>query len=94
MAQIQIDLAHKIKMTKWESGGYNIQGVSYAVRGDYKKSMIFFEKCLALKYIEKDKKGAAATLNNISMLYENMGNYPKALENSYEAIKIKEELKD
>ncbi len=94
LAQIQIDLAHKIKMTKWESGGYNIQGVSYAVRGDYKKSMIFFEKCLALKYIEKDKKGAAATLNNISMLYENMGNYPKALETSYEAIKIKEELKD
>lgn len=94
LAQTQIDLARKIKMMKWESGGYNIQGVSYAVRGDYKKSMTFFEKCLELKYIEKDKKGAAATLNNIAMLYENMGNYPKAFETIFSAIKIKEELKD
>lgn len=94
LAQIQIDLAKKIKMMKWESGGYNIQGVTYAVRGDYKKSMIYFKKCLELKYIEKDKRGAAATLNNIAMLYENMGNYPKAFETIFEAIKIKEELKD
>ncbi len=94
IAQILIDHAHKKKIRKWESGGHNIQGISYAVRGDNESALRSFEKCIELKYIEKDRRGVAATLNNVGLLYDGMGNYPKALEKFFESLKIKEELKD
>jgi tetratricopeptide (TPR) repeat protein len=94
LAQSQIELAIQSKSYKWEAQGYNIQGISFAIRGEFDKALIYFEKCLAIKINMKDSVGIAATTNNIAMLYENMGNYPKALEKHYESLFMKEKLKD
>lgn len=94
LAQIQIKYAHKKKVIQWESNGYNIQGISYAIRGMNKEALKMFEKCLELKKVEKDKKGMAATINNMALLNDNMGNYPRALELFFQSLKIKEDLKD
>lgn len=94
IAQIQINYAKKKKILKWESGGYNIQAISCAVRGSNKEAEQLFNKTYELKLKEKDSIGAAATLNNLGLLYEGQGNYPKALDMMFKALKIKEELKD
>ncbi len=40
------------------------------------------------------KKGLASTLNYISIIYRNQGDYPKALTYAFKALKIKEEIGD
>ncbi|MEZ4687766.1 MAG: tetratricopeptide repeat protein [Bacteroidia bacterium] len=42
----------------------------------------------------RDKKGIAAILNNIGLIYNDQGNYPRALEYYQNSLAIKEELGD
>jgi adenylate cyclase len=72
--------------------GYNIQGVSWYMRGDYPKALDYFTQSLKIKEQIGDQMGIAASLNNIGLIYVNQGDYPKALDYYSRSLKIEEQI--
>ncbi|MCX8080239.1 MAG: tetratricopeptide repeat protein [Bacteroidia bacterium] len=81
-----------------------VKGWDYYVKGDYAKSILHYES--SLKIAEKhqvrrdniikfkSKRLNAATQSNIGIVYENQGNYQKAMENYFRSLKMYEEIGD
>ena len=74
--------------------GYNIQGVSWYLRGDYPKALDYYSRSLELDEQIGDQKGISASLNNIGLIYVNQGDYPKALSYYTRSLKIDEQIGD
>jgi hypothetical protein len=58
-----------------------------------KKEYVIFAETL-LQHIEKNDKGLATLSNNLSTIYQPMGNLEKALEFQLKALKIREDVSD
>ncbi|OFY67300.1 MAG: hypothetical protein A3H98_02265 [Bacteroidetes bacterium RIFCSPLOWO2_02_FULL_36_8] len=56
------------------------------------KALEYAQRALELAENTKWKKGIAATLGNVGLVYWNQGDYPKALEYYFRALKIDKEL--
>ncbi len=80
----------------------NLGNVYYDLR-DYKKALNYYHKSLDFtdekeiqKLSESEKKaflkGKAVLLNNLGLVYKNLGDYKKALDYCKSSIKIKEDL--
>ena len=80
--------------------GIKQKGVDYYVLSDYKQALTFFENAMNIveKYLNnkecglKAKKLWAASVGNIGVIYDEQGNYAKALEYYFKALKMDEEL--
>ncbi|GIV29204.1 MAG: hypothetical protein KatS3mg028_0270 [Bacteroidia bacterium] len=80
--------------------GIKQKGVDYYVLSDYKQALTFFET--AMNIVEnhlnnkecglKAKKLRAASVGNIGVVYFEQGNYAKALECYFKALKIYDEI--
>lgn len=73
---------------------YNIQGVSWYLRGDYPKALGYYRKSLKIDEQMGNQRGISATLNNIGLIYVNQGDYPKALDYYTKGLKIDEKVGD
>ncbi len=75
---------------KASAPGYNLQGIAYAVQGNYPLSVEYHEKNLAINEQTGDLRGTAGALNNIGNIHRNQGNYSLAMECYQRAVTINE----
>ena len=76
------------------AAGYNTQGISWSIRGDYPKAHEFYNRSLDVYEALGDQKATANVLNNIGIIYLNQGDYPKALEIYHQCLDICEQIGD
>ena len=93
-AQMGYDFAEARNNKKGMANSLNIQGISFDVRGNYKKALEYYSESLAMQEKIGDKKGIGNANNNIGMIYSDQGNYEKALEYYSKSLVIKEEIDD
>ena len=82
------------KGRKWTANALLIRGVSYYIKGNYSEALKNYLESLKIRVEMGDKKGVAASYNNIGVIYEKQGNYPEALKNHFAALKLREEIND
>ena len=86
-----IHLIDKIRDRYRRTDYYNVIGYSYKKQGQYKKALKFYNKSYKLsKKIKRLKSSmvGADILNNLSMLYSDIGNLDKALTFMKKAVQI------
>lgn len=100
--EITIKSGNKIEIAQQMT---NLGNVHYELH-DYKKAMMYYHKSLDYaddnainkELSENEKlsflKGKAVLLNNLGLVYKNLGDYKKALDYCKKSIKIKEEVGD
>jgi len=59
---------------------YEVRRTVIRARGDNRKALKFYLRALALRRAVGDRRGEAVSLNNIGIVYKNLGQRPKALE--------------
>ncbi len=75
------------------SDGYGWLGYLYAqVKGNTKKGLINFEKCIEIKRQLKDSAGVSSTLNNIAYVLEQEGNEKEAIPYYNQSLEIDKKL--
>lgn len=85
-AQLHYNLAKRRGLKKEMAVARNTQGTSFYMMGNYAQAINYFYQSLRIKEDIKDHKGIAATLNNIGMIYDEQGDYDKAIEHYTNAI--------
>ncbi len=70
---------------------YNFEGTLYTRMGDYKNALLYDNRTLKLAIKLGDRKGEAFDLNNIGMIYRNIGKLDNALEFYEKALKVSDE---
>ncbi|MDB4344314.1 tetratricopeptide repeat protein [bacterium] len=93
-AQIGYDFAEARNNKKWMATSLNIQGVSFAIRGNYKKAIEYYSESLAIQEKIGNKKGMGNSYNNIGNIYEKQGNYEKALGYFSKSLAILKKIGD
>jgi serine phosphatase RsbU (regulator of sigma subunit) len=68
------------KYLRLTSRAYNMQGIYYENRGDFKKAINNYLEGMKIDEQRKDEDGIASYNNNIGLLFLNMGNFKLALE--------------
>ena len=103
LAKQASELAHKLGFKKGEAFGYYYMGVGCWVQGNYPNALKNYfssikieEEVLQPHTNENVKNGWAANamakhLNSVGMVYRNQGDYPKAIEYFFKALKMAEE---
>ncbi|MEO5891907.1 MAG: tetratricopeptide repeat protein [Ferruginibacter sp.] len=83
-----------IGFRKGETDAYTILGNAFQTKGDFKKSMDYYEQSYQLAQKIDYQTALPGILNNIGLIYLNQGNYPMALNKFYEALKAAESIKN
>jgi tetratricopeptide (TPR) repeat protein len=91
-AQMQYDFALSVNNKRFMAHSISTQGVSFAIRGNYEKSLEYFLKTLEIRKAIDDKKGMGDSCNNIGNIYDDQGNYEKALEYHSKSLAINKEI--
>jgi len=84
-----LEIAEKLKMTKFIGNACNTLGTNYYSKADFPKALEYYFrglKCYEDKNISNDK--LAVVLSNIGSVYLNQNNFDKALEYYYKALPI------
>lgn len=66
----------------------------YADKGDYQKSLFYFEKTLAVREAEKEKVAIIAAKINISITLNRLNRYDESIAHLMEALKMAGDLND
>jgi tetratricopeptide (TPR) repeat protein len=90
-AQLELDFATEKELKKNMAAALNTQGVSFALRSDYDKAIIYYTKSLNIQEEIGDKSGIANALNNIGIIYKRQGDYDTAIEYYTKSLKIRKE---
>ena len=93
LAQYQVDFARQVGDKIMEGSGYNTQGGSFYLRGDYVQAIEYYKKSLAIVEELELEDGIASTLNNIAVIYQGQGALDKAIEYLTRSLKIHEQMK-
>ncbi len=93
-SKAMLSFSKKKGLKKYEAKANNLQGTYFYNTGDYTRSMESNIKSLDLMKEINDKKGIAAALSNIGVLYKIQGDLTKAIDFYSQSLKIKEELGD
>ncbi|MCB9364264.1 MAG: tetratricopeptide repeat protein [Flavobacteriales bacterium] len=91
-AQLAYDFSKTKGLKKYMATAVNIQGASWAGRGEYAEAIKYYNKSLKLREEIDDKDGIAKSLCNIGIIYKNQGDIPKALVYYHKSLKIQEQL--
>lgn len=83
----QILMCQKANYKKGESEALKIFGNALQNKGDFAASIEYYKKSLAIAQSMPDDRLIPGILNNIGLVYFNLGNYAEALGNFFEAIK-------
>jgi tetratricopeptide (TPR) repeat protein/serine phosphatase RsbU (regulator of sigma subunit) len=90
-AQLELDFATEKELKKNMAAALNTQGVSFALRSDYDKAIIYYTQSLNIQEEIGDKSGIANALNNIGIIYKRQGDYDTAIEYYTKSLKIRKE---
>jgi CHAT domain-containing protein len=70
------------------------QGIEQAKTNQFKAALQSWEQALIIYREIKDRKGESITLNNLSFVYFDLGDYPKTIEYSQQLLTIAKEIKN
>lgn len=73
---------------------YSLQGTALFVQTSYAKAIACYEKSLAIHEESGLKRGSAAVLGNMAVIYTKQGDYPKALYHLQRSLVLDEEMGD
>lgn len=82
------------KNQDWKATSLNLIGRAYAVAGEFRKALKYFQQTHEINILLEDRKATATSYSNIGTIYYELGNYTQALENLLAGLKISEELND
>lgn len=85
-ARQHFDFARERGLKKEMAVARNTQGTSFYMSGNYVRAIDYLFQSLKIKEELKDYRGIAATLNNIGMIYDDQGDYNKAIDHYSKAI--------
>lgn len=88
----QLKLCQKAKYKKGEAEALKIYGNAYLGKGDFKASLTYYNRALAIAKAANEGEIIPGILNNIGLVYANLGNYTEALNTYFEAIKGAEKI--
>lgn len=93
-AQLAYDFASIMGLKNDMAGALSIQAGSFYVRSDFNKAIEYYQRCLKIFEEISNKKGMSKTLNNIGVMYSNLGDFPKAMGYHQRSLRMKEEIAD
>ena len=73
---------------------YNLIGATYYYKGDFEKTLKYWDLELAINYKINNKDKIAQNLNNLGVIHKNLDQYEKAIKYYQKALKIEEDEKD
>ena len=73
-----LSIAEKNNNSTWLSKSYNDVGLIESQLGQFRQSLLFYEKSLKLKLEQGDRYPIGTTLNNIGLIYTKLENYPES----------------
>jgi class 3 adenylate cyclase len=92
--QLIHEMAASKGLERYMAIGWNIQGISYANRGENAKALVLYMKSLKIMEEIGDKPGMSNSYNNIGTLYSEQEDFSKALEYQQRSLAIREEIGD
>ena len=87
-----LNLAEKKAYTKELAESYNVIGLNYKVKADYKTALDYHTKALEVAEKAKDQPNMANALGSIGIIYLFQGAYPKSLEFLLRSLRINESI--
>src|SRR3989344_5656224 len=93
-AKQALSLAKRQDFKKGIAESYLWLGTGTAYLGRYGEALLYLSKSLEIAKKIENNVIQARVYNNIGFVYFNQGNYPEALKNHFESLKIKEMLGD
>ncbi|HEY3387135.1 MAG TPA: tetratricopeptide repeat protein, partial [Saprospiraceae bacterium] len=94
LANQQLEFATEKNVRFWIGKAYYNIATCYYYKGDYVRSLNFYQKSLEIRKEFGDKKGEAAIYGNIGLIYAAQGNNLKNLEYQLQSLAINETLQD
>ena len=92
LAQRQLEFARRTHQTKAEFEAYTTLAAGSSMKSDYRASLGYLEQCLAAATAMNARGRMANTHSNMSNVYKNLGDQPKALEQLQMSMRIDQEL--
>lgn len=87
--QVMYDFAEQHGLTKWMAWALRGQGVSFKIRGANAKALDYWLRSEELSRSVNDQTGVAGSVNNIGLLYFELGDLPHALENHRRSLALR-----
>jgi len=78
---------------KFVGKSYNLLGILFYKKGDFRKALRYHREALALRKVCADRLGQAHSLTNLGNVYNDLGLYAQAEQNYLEAMAIYQDLK-
>jgi tetratricopeptide (TPR) repeat protein len=76
------------------ANAYHVLGIVAFYEDNYPEALANYSESLSIRQQIGDKKGIAASSNNMAIIYNDLGKYQEALKNHYLSLKIEEEIGD
>jgi len=92
--QVMYDHAKRLGLRKQMAYAVRGQGVSFKVRDENAKALEYFLRSLNMSQDINDLAGVAGSLNNIGLLYYELGDLPLALDYHERSLLLREECGD
>lgn len=92
-AQLEYNYAKSKGLKDRMGNALGTQAVSFQIKGESDSAIKYFQKGLEIDREMDDKKGIVISLSNIGNIYNEQGNYPKALEYYNESLEMSRGLK-
>jgi signal transduction histidine kinase/Tfp pilus assembly protein PilF len=83
----QLKLCQQAKYRKGEAMSLKIYGNALQSKGDFKASLAYYNRSLAIAKAANEAEIIPGIINNIGLVHFNLGNYTEALNAFFEAIK-------
>jgi len=93
-SQLLYDFAFRVNNQKYMGIALNTQGISFAIRADYEKALMLYEKSLAIAIETNDKRQIRYCYNNLGILYDSKGDLNDALNYYIKSLEIADDLND
>ncbi|MBK8499707.1 MAG: tetratricopeptide repeat protein [Flavobacteriales bacterium] len=92
LAVRQLELAQRARAPLSEFEAYTTMAVGSSMKSDYTASLGYLQRCLTTAQDLHDRKREANTYSNLSNVYKNLGDLPKALQQLDHSLRIDVEL--
>lgn len=89
-----LKLAEKLDYTKGKGLSYKTLGNTQYMQGALKEAITYYEQGLQEYVSINNIDGVASCENNIGLVYNDMGDYEKAMKFHLKTLKLREEIKD
>jgi serine phosphatase RsbU (regulator of sigma subunit)/Tfp pilus assembly protein PilF len=94
LAALELELAKKTGILRWEADAYNTIGSTYHTQGMFDEAIKAYEKGLVINRKRKIPRGIASVLNNIGRMHYAQARYEIAIDFYLQSLQIKEEMGD